>query len=533
MFQSKMQRYIIASPADVDSIIEMVYKAPSLGGFRGVTSIYKVLTKSYIGITRAQVRNLLPRMEVYRVRQKPRPREITPQLADEPKPLSHVKMDLVDMSSVATSNSNYNWLLNIVDMHSRFAWAIPLKSKHARLVAHELLRWTYVEGVPNIIGCDQGKEFYGEVLELSKRLGFKLAKSKPYSSSTQGLVEVFNRTLRGMLSKATDERDSKKWLPLLHHTVGAYNRIKHSSHGMAPIEVMRGRQHVQVLDYEIARRLKLNANKMVRMVNRKNKKRIGDTEFGKSNSEKGGANAIHEGDMVRILLKSMREVKAKGDMAMKAAQKKKGIGGRKYTLELYKVSKIRKVIEEKELKKVEWRYVLEGMQEQFLANELLKVHDNTIPKAGKKGAIDENYGMSSSIAEVNRASMNDDVGKIADMTDSKIREMEKLREEAEQATGSIASRVREKNNSAIAAAEQISVLPPGGGQNQVTQKSLLMKDYDARLLNKKIYLPGRHVQRPGKAVYIIVKKGLRSLCIIQYKLVRQASKRPPFMLIYY
>ena len=41
VFKSKMQRYIIASPADVDSIIEMVYKAPSLGGFRGVTLIYK------------------------------------------------------------------------------------------------------------------------------------------------------------------------------------------------------------------------------------------------------------------------------------------------------------------------------------------------------------------------------------------------------------------------------------------------------------------------------------------------------------
>ena len=168
-----------------------------------MASIYKILTKSYIGITRTQVRALLPRMEMYRVRQKPRAREITPQLADEPRPLSHVKMDLVDMSSIATSNSNYNWLLNIVDMHSRFAWALPLKSKHASLVAHELLRWTYTEGAPSIVGCDQGKEFYGEVVELSQRLGFKLAKSKPYSSSTQGLVEVFNRTLRAMLSKAT------------------------------------------------------------------------------------------------------------------------------------------------------------------------------------------------------------------------------------------------------------------------------------------------------------------------------------------
>ena len=128
------------------------------------------------------------------------------------------------------------------------------------------------------------------------------------------------------------------------------------------------------------------------------------------------------------------------------------------------------------------------MQEYFLANELLKVQYNTIPKAGKKGAIDENFGMSSSIADVSRASMNEDVGKITDMIDTKIRVMEKLREEAEQATGSIASRVREGNNSLIDAAEQTIVLPVEGGQSQVTQRSLSKLGFDTRLLNKRVYI---------------------------------------------
>jgi hypothetical protein len=164
-----------------------------------------------------------------------------------------------------------------------------------------------VEGTPQTIGCDQGKEFMGEVVELSRSMGFKLAKYLPYSSSTQGLVEVYNCTIRGMLSKATDERGSKSWLPLLHHMVGAYNRMKHSSHDLRPLEAMRGRSHLQVLGHEVARRLRLNAAKVVRMVARQNARRAGQAEFGASGSEKGGRKELHMGDTVRIRLHAQGE----------------------------------------------------------------------------------------------------------------------------------------------------------------------------------------------------------------------------------
>ena len=60
IFKPKTQSYVIASPANVNFIIEMAYKALNLGGFRGLSTIYKALAKMYIGITCAQVCKLLP-----------------------------------------------------------------------------------------------------------------------------------------------------------------------------------------------------------------------------------------------------------------------------------------------------------------------------------------------------------------------------------------------------------------------------------------------------------------------------------------
>ena len=57
-------------------------------------------------------------------------------------------------------------------------------------------------------------------------------------------------------------------MPFLDKTGGAYNRQKHSAHGMAPIEVMRSRKHVSVLDAEMRRRLLKNTEHMRRNAER-------------------------------------------------------------------------------------------------------------------------------------------------------------------------------------------------------------------------------------------------------------------------
>jgi IS30 family transposase len=205
-------RYRIVDPAEVEQIIEATYKNPGLGATRGVSTIFKLLSRSYLGISQADVEQTLLRIVVYRSRLKPNARKIQPQLSDQPYPMSHVKMDLMDMSSVAKAKGNkgYNWLLNLVDMHSRFAWSIPLKTKHASVVAFELEKLFLVELRPSVasfstIGADQGSEFKADVIRLVANFELTFSRGSPYNSSTQGLVEAFNKTLQNMLARQTDE----------------------------------------------------------------------------------------------------------------------------------------------------------------------------------------------------------------------------------------------------------------------------------------------------------------------------------------
>ncbi len=42
--------------------------------------------------------------------------------------------DLVDMSNIKSSNKRITFLLNIIDVYSRYAWSIPLKYKTGECV---------------------------------------------------------------------------------------------------------------------------------------------------------------------------------------------------------------------------------------------------------------------------------------------------------------------------------------------------------------------------------------------------------------
>ena len=45
------------------------------------------------------------------------------------------RADLVDISDHASSNKGYKYLLTIIDIFSKYAWAVPLKSKNGKDVA--------------------------------------------------------------------------------------------------------------------------------------------------------------------------------------------------------------------------------------------------------------------------------------------------------------------------------------------------------------------------------------------------------------
>ena len=72
---------------------------------------------------------------------------------------SQWQADLADMQTISRYNDGYNYILTVIDILSRYAWARPLKTKRGQEVA-AAFESIFSEGrIPERLQTDQGKEF--------------------------------------------------------------------------------------------------------------------------------------------------------------------------------------------------------------------------------------------------------------------------------------------------------------------------------------------------------------------------------------
>ncbi|XP_046743261.1 uncharacterized protein LOC124409588 [Diprion similis] len=102
--------------------------------------------------------------------------------------------DLVDMRQYAKINKNFNYILTVIDVLSKFAWAVALKNKSAQSV---------VDG-------------FKEVLQSGRS-------PKNFQSDD----ERWNRTLKGKMWRSFSLNVSYKWINNIQQLVAEYNKSKH------------------------------------------------------------------------------------------------------------------------------------------------------------------------------------------------------------------------------------------------------------------------------------------------------------------
>ena len=156
---------------------------------------------------------------------------------------------------------------------------------------------------------------------------------------------------------------------------------------MLPIEVMRGRKHVSVLDAEVRRRLLKNAERMRRDAERWNAKR------GRGQAVEDSRSDVNVGDFVRIAFVSMKSVKKRGSFGQKALQSREGTRGRQWTQEVFKVVKVRKHFGDSkaDLPRDEWKYLVVDDEQFYRREDLQKPSDSTIKRANMVSALTEMY----------------------------------------------------------------------------------------------------------------------------------------------
>jgi len=72
--------------------------------------------------------------------------------------------DIIDKSSISKNNKNYKYLLNVIDLFSKYAYSIPLKSKKQFEVAAAFAQ-LFIKNKPDKLWTDQGSELITKTLK--------------------------------------------------------------------------------------------------------------------------------------------------------------------------------------------------------------------------------------------------------------------------------------------------------------------------------------------------------------------------------
>lgn len=144
--------------------------------------------------------------------------------------------DLAEVGLIANYNEGYRYILTVIDIFSRYAWARPLKSKRGEDVA-AAFKDIFDEGrIPKRVQTDQGREFENRhVRSLFAEHNVELFSVK--SAYKAAIVERFNRTLKHRIWRYFTAENKQVWTDILQDAVHAYNHSVHRSIKRKPADV--------------------------------------------------------------------------------------------------------------------------------------------------------------------------------------------------------------------------------------------------------------------------------------------------------
>jgi len=101
--------------------------------------------------------------------------------------------DVMDKSFVSKNNKNYEYLLNVIDLFSKYAYLIPLKSKKQHEVAGAFAK-LFIKHKTDKLWTDQGSELINKTSKTFLNDNI-IELYHVYNEGKACVIEIFNRTL--------------------------------------------------------------------------------------------------------------------------------------------------------------------------------------------------------------------------------------------------------------------------------------------------------------------------------------------------
>ncbi len=150
--------------------------------------------------------------------------------------------DLADIPTLAKYNKEYRYILTCIDILSKYAWAVPLKTKTGAELVRAFKKIFKDGRKPLKLNTDQGKEFenqtFKEFLKENKIIFFTTSSDKKAC-----VVERFNRTLKSRMWKYFTAKNTYNYIDVLDDLLIGYNNSKHRSIGTSPSSVTQEKEN--------------------------------------------------------------------------------------------------------------------------------------------------------------------------------------------------------------------------------------------------------------------------------------------------
>lgn len=149
--------------------------------------------------------------------------------------------DLVDMKkfSKVKKNKNHTFLLTVIDVYTKYGWAVPLKNKSGKSVATAFAHVIETSGRKcRLLHTDRGLEFTNKDIR-AVYVQYNIRHYQTYTPLKASVCERWNRTLKEKMWKAFTAHGNHEWLPHVDDLVATYNTTEHSAIRMTPTAASR------------------------------------------------------------------------------------------------------------------------------------------------------------------------------------------------------------------------------------------------------------------------------------------------------
>jgi hypothetical protein len=225
-------------PSAIDrQLHSLYYAAGDPGSYGGINRLYDRAKELGIPATRKKVKEFLTNQLAYSIH-KPTRHKFTRNHTYTSDIDKQWQADLADMQTLADQNDGNRYILTCIDVLSRYAWAIPIKSKSGKDVLSGIKRMFKQARPrkPKLFQTDKGTEFFN-----AEVTGFlhenNIVQFASNSDKKAAIVERFNRTLKNRIYAYFTSNNTKRYVDVLDDIVDAYNNTRHRSIRMRPTDV--------------------------------------------------------------------------------------------------------------------------------------------------------------------------------------------------------------------------------------------------------------------------------------------------------